>query len=72
MDVLVGLIGLVVGIAMVVVTVWREKRPRDGFDVSLIPTTPVMFAGALLAIVSVAYLLHAFGISLPERPRGFN
>jgi len=57
------------GIAMVTFMVWREKQPRDGFKVSLIPTLPFMFLGVLICILSVVYLMHINGIVLPARGR---
>ncbi len=52
---------------MVGFMVWREKQPRDGFKVSLLPTLPFMFLGVLVCILAVVYLMHINGIDLPAR-----
>ena len=62
---------LAAGVSLVAGMVWLEKRPRKDLKVSLVPTTPVMFLGALIAIVAVAWLLSVFGITLPERGSRF-
>lgn len=61
---------LVFGVGLVAAMAWRERRPRDGFNVSLVPTTPVMFVGALITILAIVYLLHINGIQLPSRGFG--
>ena len=62
---------LAFGIGLTASMVWIEKRPKEELKVSLIPTTPFMFIGALIAIVAVAYLLSIYGIKLPERGSRF-
>ena len=49
--------------------VWLEKRPRTKLTPRLIPTTPVMFAGILIAILALVHMLTLTGIELPARGR---
>lgn len=58
---------LVAGLGLMTAMVIIERRPRQGLDPPLIPTTPVMFTGALVAIFATAWLLHLLGIDLPSR-----
>jgi hypothetical protein len=62
---------LVFGVGLAASMVWIERRPKKELKVSLVPTTPFMFIGALIAIVAVAYLLAIYGIKLPERGSRF-
>lgn len=71
MEEIVGFSALFFGFALAATMVWLQNRPKTDFKVSLIPHTPLMFAGALIAIVAVAYLLARYGIDLPERGSRF-
>lgn len=39
-----------------------ERRPRDLTRPRLVPTTPVMFASALVAVLALVHLLNLFGL----------
>lgn len=56
---------LVLGIGLVGLASWLERRPRDILRPRLVPTTPLMFAGALVAILAVVHLLTLLGVSQP-------
>ena len=45
----------------------RERLPRDDMMPSMIPTTPVMFAGFIIALLALAHMLVLAGIDLPAR-----
>lgn len=60
-----GVAGL--GVAMIAWAVWREGRPRQTLNVSLIPTTPIMFAGIIVILLALVHLLGIYGIKLPQR-----
>ena len=49
--------------------VWLEKRPRTDLSPRLVPTTPLMFAGILIAILALVHMLTLTGIELPARGR---
>ena len=44
---------------------WLEKRPRDQIMPSMIPTTPVMFIGFIIALLALAHMLTLLGIDAP-------
>ena len=66
-----GFSGLLFGFGLAGLMIWLQNRPKTEFQVSLVPHTPLMFIGALIAIVSVAYLLSIYGIDLPARGSRF-
>ncbi|MGI9463833.1 MAG: hypothetical protein ACR2OM_07835 [Aestuariivirgaceae bacterium] len=57
----------VAGLGLAGMMIWRERRPRKRVMPSLVPTTPVMFAGILIALLAIAYMLSLAGIDLPQR-----
>ncbi|MGB8316306.1 MAG: hypothetical protein WCE69_17655 [Aestuariivirga sp.] len=59
--------GLVLGIALVAIMVWVEKRPRKSLDPRLVPTTPLMFIGAFICLVAVVHIVNTFGIHTGRR-----
>ncbi len=71
MEQIIGFIALLFGIGLAAGMVWLQNRPKTDFKVSLIPHTPLLFVGALIAIVATAYLLSVYGIDLPERGSRF-
>ena len=46
---------------------WLEKRPRTDLSPRLVPTTPIMFAGILVALMAIIHILTLSGIELPSR-----
>ncbi len=62
METTVTVAALVVGLGLVGASSWLERRPRDLARPRLLPTTPVMFAGALLSLLAAVHLLTIFGI----------
>jgi uncharacterized iron-regulated membrane protein len=53
---------LLAGLAGAGAMAWLEHRPRDIMKPRLIPTTPVMFASALVALLALVHLVNLFGI----------
>ncbi len=53
---------LVAGVALFAGMAILERRPRKDIMPRLVPTTPLMFVGALTAILAVVHLLNGFGI----------
>jgi uncharacterized membrane protein len=58
---------LVAGLALMGAMSLLERRPRQNLNPRLLPTTPFMFAGALVALLAAVHLLTVFGIELPKR-----
>jgi hypothetical protein len=58
---------IVIGAVLVGLMSWLERRPRTGLSPRLFPTTPLMFAGALIAILALVHLLTILGVSMPRR-----
>jgi len=58
---------LVAGLALMGAMSVLERRPRQNLDPRLVPTTPLMFAGALVAILAAVHLLTVLGVQLPKR-----
>ncbi len=54
--------GLVLGLALVAIMVWIERRPRKSLDPRLLPTTPLMFLGAFICLVAVVHIVNSLGI----------
>jgi len=71
MEFVLAITGLVFGISLAASMVWLQNRPKKQLKVSLVPHTPLMFVGALIAILAVAYLISLLGIDLPARPGRF-
>ncbi len=54
--------GLALGLALVAIMVWIERRPRKSLDPRLLPTTPLMFLGAFICLVAVVHIVNSLGI----------
>lgn len=50
------------GLALAGFMAWLEHRPRQTLEPRLIPTTPFLFAGTLLAILAFVHLLNIWGV----------
>jgi uncharacterized membrane protein len=59
--------GLVLGLALVTIMAWLERRPRKSLDPRLVPTTPLMFLGAFICLVAVVHIVNTFGIHTGRR-----
>ncbi len=55
------------GIFLVAFMAWRESRPKKSFEVSLVPTTPLLLAGAFLTVLALVHLFTLYGIQPPSR-----
>ena len=53
---------LVSGFGLVAAMAILERRPRQGLKPRLIPTTPVMFLGAMIGLFALVHLLNLSGI----------
>jgi hypothetical protein len=59
--------GLALGLALVAIMVWIERRPRKSLNPRLVPTTPLMFLGAFICLVAVVHIANTFGIHTGRR-----
>ena len=55
------------GLGLALAMARKEKTPRAEIMPSMIPTTPVMFAGFIIALLALAHMLVLAGIDLPAR-----
>ncbi len=53
---------LVAGCGVGGLMVWLEQRPRLSLAPRLIPTTPILFLGAVVAILALVHLINLMGI----------
>jgi hypothetical protein len=59
--------GLALGLVLVAVMVWLERRPRNSLNPRMVPTTPLMFLGAFICLVAVIHIVNTFGIHTGRR-----
>lgn len=59
---IVTLAVLALGLILIVTMVVLERRPRTSLTPRMIPTTPVMLLGALIAILSIVHLVNLYGL----------
>jgi hypothetical protein len=59
---LITLAFLALGCTMVGTMAWLERRPRQGLKTSLLPTTPIMFAGFFVALVAAVHIVNLLGV----------
>jgi hypothetical protein len=53
---------LMAGLVLAGLMAWLEHRPRQSLEPRLVPTTPFLFAGTLLAILAFVHLLNLWGV----------
>jgi hypothetical protein len=59
--------GLALGVVLVAVMAWLERRPRKTLDPKLVPTTPLMFLGVFICLIAVIHIVNSFGIHTGRR-----
>jgi uncharacterized iron-regulated membrane protein len=52
---------LVAGLVISGAMIWLERRPRKGLDVRMIPTTPFLMVGVVMALMAAVHLLSLLG-----------
>jgi hypothetical protein len=62
MDIWLTLGALAAGTGLLAAAAIAERRPRTSLDVSMISTTPVMFAGVLIVILALVHLVNLAGV----------
>jgi hypothetical protein len=68
MEMAVTVGALVAGAGLVGAMSWIERQPRNLLAPRLVPTTPLMFLGAFVALLAAVHLLTIFGLSKPAHP----
>ena len=58
---------LALGLTLVGVMVWLERRPRKSLNPRMVPTTPLMFLGAFICLVALVHIANTFGIHTGRR-----
>ena len=46
-----------VGVAMMAIAVWLQKRPRKPFQPRLVPPGPLLFVGTVIMVLAGVHLL---------------
>lgn len=59
----------VLALAFAGVMAWVERRPRTAMNPRLIPTTALMLAAILLAVLAGSHLLSIWGVQHGRFPR---
>jgi hypothetical protein len=59
--------GLALGVILVAVMAWLERRPRKSLGPRLVPTTPLMFLGVFICLIAVVHIFNSFGIHTGRR-----
>ena len=59
--------GLALGMTLVAIMVWLEKRPRKSLGPRMLPTTPLMFLGVFICLIAVVHIVNTFGIHTGRR-----
>lgn len=59
--------GLALGLTLVGVMAWLERRPRKSLNPRMVPTTPLMFLGAFICLVAVIHIVNSLGIHTGKR-----
>ena len=62
MERIVTYTALSLGLLLVAFIAWYERRPRTSLTPRLLPTTPLLFVGMLVAVLAFVHLLNLSGI----------
>ena len=61
-DLWITLAALALGGGLAGTMAWLERRPRNSLTPRLLPTTPFLFAGGLIAILALVHLANLWGV----------
>ena len=59
--------GLALGLGLVAIMTWIERRPRKSLDPRMVPTTPLMFLGVFICLIAVVHIVNTLGIHTGRR-----
>ena len=66
-ETIVTAVAFVLGLGLVAYAAIAERRPRKSLNPRLIPTTPLMFIGVVIILLSLLHFATIAGIQLPSR-----
>ncbi len=52
----------VAAMTVVGVVVWRERRPRQSLNPSLVPATPLLLFSGTVALLAIVHLVNLLGV----------
>ena len=58
----ITLAALALGAGLAGTMAWLERRPRKSLTPGLLPTTPFLFMGGLIAILALVHLVNLWGV----------
>ena len=58
----ITIFALLAGFGLAAGMILLERRPRTSLNPRLIPTTPVLLLGALIAILAIVHLVNLYGV----------
>jgi len=61
-DLWITLIALALGAGLAGTMAWLERQPRKNLTPRLLPTTPLLFIGGLIAILALVHLVNLWGV----------
>ena len=66
-ETIVTALALVFGLGLTAYAAISERRPRKSLNPRLIPTTPLMFVGVIIALLALLHFATIAGVQLPNR-----
>jgi len=66
-ETIITAVAFVVGLALLTYAAIAERRPRTSLNPRLIPTTPLMFIGVVMVLLSLLHFATIAGVQLPGR-----
>lgn len=66
-ETIVTAIAFFLGLALIAYAAIAERRPRTSLNPRLIPTTPLMFIGVVMVLLSLLHFATIAGVQLPGR-----
>jgi hypothetical protein len=61
-DFWITLAALACGAGLIAIMAWLERRPRQSLNPRLLPTTPFLLAGGLVAVLALVHLINLLGL----------
>jgi hypothetical protein len=62
LEMILTLAALGIGVGLAVMASVFERRPRTSFQPNLVPTTPLLFAGILIALLAIIHVANLMGV----------
>jgi hypothetical protein len=59
---LISLAFLAFGCGLVAAMAWLERKPKAILDARMVPTTTLMFAGFIMALLATVHLVNLLGL----------